>query len=271
MIGWGIGAFEILFFMLITGSFKYFFNSLRQINSICYYWLCMTTLTGIWEASYLTNYDTIVSYANELIQKNAHVWTSQYDFSYLLPWKLAYIFYAEYGAWADREYMSLQDPWSHTVEGTHMIFCAVFAFFGLLSGFEKKTVKSLICVSMAMAFQLMNSVMYMIEYNIQTTEIYSVNYDNNTSFPLGTAMIKRPFMYVNIFWLIMPTYIIFFELFNLTILNKALINSSTNNTTNTDTPLIVLNEKQTKISQGKKYTELDCEDPPPHYETEIEN
>ena len=33
--------------------------------------------------------------------------------------KLARIFYAEYGAWADREYMVSSDDWSRTIEGSH--------------------------------------------------------------------------------------------------------------------------------------------------------
>ena len=219
MNGFAIGGLEILFFMLISGSLKFFFNSLRSINSVCYYWLCMTVLTGFWEATYLTNYNEVVTMAVGLIKNDTHVWTNEYDFSYVLPWKLAKIFYAEYGAWADREYMSVVDPWSHTIEGTHMLFCAVFAFFGLLAGFEKKTLKSVIAVAMAMAFQLMNSVLYMIEYGIQTQDTTSVNY-NTSDFPLGVVMLDRPFMYVNVFWLIMPTFVIFFELCNLTILNE---------------------------------------------------
>jgi hypothetical protein len=211
MNGFAIGGLEILFFMLISGSLKFFFNSLRSINGVCYYWLCMTVLTGFWEATYLANYNEVVTMANGLIQNNTHVWTNEYDFSYVLPWKLAKIFYAEYGAWADREYMSIIDPWSHTIEGTHMLFCAVFAFFGLLAGFEKKTLKSVIAVAMAMSFQLMNSVLYMVEYGIQTQDAGSVNY-NTSDFPLGIAMLDRPFMYVNVFWLIMPTFVIFFEL-----------------------------------------------------------
>ena len=59
----------------------------------------------------------------------------------------------------------------------------------------------------------------MVEYGIQTTDVTSVNY-NTSSFPIGNAMLERPFMYVNVFWLIMPTFVIFFELWNLTILNE---------------------------------------------------
>ena len=65
---------------------------------------------------------------------------------------------------------------------------------------------------MAMAFQLMNSILYMVEYGIQCNDSDNVNF-NNVTFPLGKAMILRPFMYVNIFWMIMPSYILFYEMF----------------------------------------------------------
>jgi len=223
--GWTIGLFEILIFFITSFGIKHFFTTLNRLNNIVYYWLSMTILTGIWEFTYLTTYSSIVDTADQLILNSTHVWTIEYDLSYIFPWKLSHIFYAEYGAWADREYMSLNDNWSHSVEGTHLVFCAVFSFFGLLSGFERKTIKSLIVVGMAMAFQLMNSIMYMIEYGIQCNSIHSPNYYNNTEFPLGIAMSERPFMYVNVFWLIMPTYIIFYEIFNQTIIKMNRYNS----------------------------------------------
>lgn len=251
--GWTIGLLEILIFFAVSYGFKYFFTSLSQLNNIIYYWLCMTVLTGIWELTYLVTYDSIVNTAEQLILNDTHVWTNMYDLSYILPSELSHIFYAEYGAWADREYMSLNNNWSHTVEGTHLTFCAVFSFFGLFSGLERKTVKSLIVVGMAMAFQLMNSIMYMIEYSIQCNSIRSPNYYNNSEFPLGIAMSERPFMYVNLFWLIMPTYIIFYEIYN--------INLSKLNKYNSEKLERIDNEKTNLIqnTDDMKYSE------PPNY------
>ena len=215
--GWGIGIIEIFLYLFVSFMLKQL-PAFRQMNNITYYWLGMTILTGIWEASYLTNYDEIEEISLQLRENKTHVWTNEYTLDYVFPWRLARIFYAEYGAWADREYMSLTDDWSHTIEGTHAIFCATFAFFGILARLCQNELKSLLVISMAMAFQLMNSVLYMVEYGIQCGLVNNVNYDN-TSFPLGKAMIHRPFMYVNIFWLIMPTYILFYEMFFLN-LNK---------------------------------------------------
>lgn len=226
--GWGIGALEILGFMSIAGLFKCCLRRLHNINKVTYYWLCMTVLTGLWETSYITNYNEIAGIAGNLIKTNTSVWTNYYDITYVNPWSLAKIFYAEYGAWADREYMSLSDPWSHTIEGTHALFCAVFAFFGLLARIDKKTVKSLIVVGMSMSFQLMNSVLYMIEYGIQCNTPGSMNYDR-PSFQLGKLMGHRWFMYVNVFWLIMPTFIIFYEIINTSINNDS---SNTGNGSN---------------------------------------
>ena len=105
----------------------------------------------IWESTYLVTYDSIVNTAEQLILNDNYIWTNMYDLSYILPSELSHIFYAEYGAWADREYMSLNDNWSHTVEGTHLLFCAIFSFLDYYPD-QKETVKSLIVVGMAMAF-----------------------------------------------------------------------------------------------------------------------
>ena len=58
-----------------------------------------------------------------------------------------------------------------------------------------------------MASQLMNSILYMGEYFIQIKDKHSVNL-NTPKFPCGFALIKRPFMYVNLFWTIMPCYVL---------------------------------------------------------------
>jgi hypothetical protein len=261
IIGAGIGALEILLFMVLSYGAKRIVPSFRNINSAAYYWLCMTILTGLWETSYITNYREIQGMAVELRNKTQHVWTNHYDLSYVCPWKLAKIFYAEYGAWADREYMSLSDDWSHTIEGTHAIFCAGFSFFGMLARFDQKTVKSLIVIGMAMAFQLMNSILYMVEYGLQCDDVESVNF-NNASWPLGVMMIKRPFMYVNVFWLIMPTYIIFFEIFNQRLVN---INANPNNH-NSDNPS---NKTRTRKSRDRRYQLLEDIGEPPSYSEQL--
>ena len=211
--GAGIGAIELLFFFVISYTFKQFFSILHNINSVYYYWLCMTILTGIWEVSYITNYYEIVGMADELVANNTHVWTNKYTLDYILPWKLSKIFYAEYGAWADREYMSLVDGWSHTIEGSHAIFCGLLSLFGMILRIDKRSIKSIVMVSVAMGAQLMNSILYMIEYFIQCNDENSINY-NTTDFPMGTALSKRAFMYVNVLWLIMPAYIILYEICN---------------------------------------------------------
>ena len=63
-----------------------------------------------------------------------------------------------------------------------------------------------ILMSISMSSQFMNSLLYMTEYFIQTMNVNSVNY-NSKRFPCGFALLKRPFMYINAFWLIMPTYV----------------------------------------------------------------
>lgn len=257
IVGWGIGALEIVLFFLISGSIRFFSRPLHSVNPITYYWLCMTTLTGIWEATYLTSYNEVVTIAQDLINTTSHVWTNHYSLSYVIPTKLARIFYAEYGAWADREYMSTSDDWSHTIEGTHAIFCAVFAFIGLLSKACGNDVKARLVVAMGMAFQLMNSILYMIEYGIQTKLAYNVNY-NNDSFPLGYAMLDRPFMYVNVFWLVMPTFIMAYELYYYRL--------GANDTTYTSNRYIDETEMEKMLHVSKSIIHPQEENTPPPYE-----
>ena len=52
----------------------------------------LTILTGVWEIAYLTNYDYVLDMAESLVEHGKHVWTNNYDFTYILPWKFSYIF-----------------------------------------------------------------------------------------------------------------------------------------------------------------------------------
>ena len=57
--------------------------------------------------------------------------------------KLSPIFYAEYGAYADREYMNRHDDWSRVIESSHSLFCGVFALVAINQKFLTK--KELSC------------------------------------------------------------------------------------------------------------------------------
>ena len=48
------------------------------------------------------------------------------------------------------------------------------------------------------------------EYLIQLNYENSVNYKNN--FPCGKYLQKRPFMYINLFWTLMPSSILIYYL-----------------------------------------------------------
>jgi hypothetical protein len=206
--GIGIGAIEIILFFFISCSVRHVIKRLQNINIISYIWLSLTVLTGIWEASYIINNKNINNYSQYLITYNEHVWTNKYSITYILPNKLANIFYAEYGAFADREYMIETDDWSRIIEGTHAIFCGIFAATALFLKGKTYPTKYNLTVGISMGSQLMNSILYMGQYFIEISQQYSVNY-NNTSFPVGDYLSKRPFMYVNIFWTIMPIYVLY--------------------------------------------------------------
>ena len=208
MKGYSIGIFEIIFYFIGSFIVRKSFTNLKTINAATYYWVMMTILTGLWEISYLSNYNEVTIMAHNLITTNEHVWTNSYDFSYVWPPKLAKIFYAEYGAWADREYMSDSDDWSRIIEGTHCTQCALFSFIAIFFNIIGNHNNYLIALSVSMGTQFMNSLLYMAEYSLQTYDKHSVNY-NSDKFPTGKYLLERPFMYINYLWLLFPAYAIF--------------------------------------------------------------
>ena len=199
------GGLVILFiFFTFCSTFLKFF----QIYTISYFWLCFTVLTGIWESVYVTNRNNIIKKSKYLLHTNTHVWNTKYNINMILPWNTSYIFYAEYGAYADKEYMFNKDKWSIVIEGTHAIFCGIFSLCALYFNYIKYNKNFYLCISLSMGTQLMNSILYMSEYAIQIKTPSSVNY-NTSNFPCGIFLLKRPFMYINLFWTVMPLYVLF--------------------------------------------------------------
>ena len=202
-----IGFLEILTWGLFSYGLRKRFPNLQDINCISYYWFMITILTFVWEYSYISDYNEISQYANQLIEKEEHVWTNHYDLSYVLPWKLSKIFYTEYAAHADREYMSDKNIWSRIIEGSHEWCCGLFALIALISKYYLNHNLYLIAISVSMGTQFMNSLLYMINYFIQVKDPTNPNY-NSSEFPLGFALKYRAFFWVNLCWLVFPFVIL---------------------------------------------------------------
>ena len=203
-----IGAIlEVLLFALVFGCIVNN-SSLSNIETVTCYWLGFTVMTGFWEVVYLSNRKNVRKISDDLVKSKTHVWTSEYGLSMLLPWNLAGLFYAEYGAWADREYMFYKDNWSFVVEGTHCTVCAAFSLCALCCMLCGDNTKFLMTLCLAMGAQWMNSAVYLGQYWDQCEVKESVNY-NSDSFPCGRYLMKRAFMWVNVFWLLMPTYVMY--------------------------------------------------------------
>tara|TARA_Y100000310_G_scaffold136606_1_gene135460 strand:+ start:476 stop:1021 length:546 start_codon:yes stop_codon:yes gene_type:complete len=168
----------------------------------------MTIQTLLWEFFFVYDYDGVSRLSKYLLEHNQHVWTNDYNLLYVLPWDMSRIFYAEYASYADREYMVLKNNWSRIIESTHAIFCGLFAFISILSKIKHNTNSYLLALGVSMGSQLMNSILYISNYLIEINSPYSINYDS-ASFPCGILLSKRPFMWINILWTVMPTYIIY--------------------------------------------------------------
>lgn len=209
--GYIAAALEIYLFIYI--SFKV--NQIYKINfdnTISYYWLSFTILTGIWETFYIFNYNNVINMSTKLLLYKEHVWTNKYNLNIIFPWNLSHVFYSEYGAYADREYMTNKDKWSRIIEGTHLLLCGLFSLMTIYFYHNKLLNKYHISLGISMGSQLMNSILYCGQYLIQTKNKNSINY-NTHKFPCGKYLDKRPFMWINIFWLLMPSYILFTHLF----------------------------------------------------------
>jgi len=202
-----IGIVELTLFYVFSKSLKEKYVVLNSMRSLSYYWIMMTILTGIWELSYIINHQKIINISTQFLKDKKNVWTSKYSLYYIIPWNLSKIFYAEYSAYADREYMTNKDIWSRIVEGTHALLCGLFSLLSIVSLIYKNYYYCYITMAIAMSTQLMNSLMYMSEYYIQIKDKNSVNYNSN-DFPCGKNLLKRPFMYVNLLWTICPSYVI---------------------------------------------------------------
>jgi len=208
------GYLGALLELIIFFGFTYISKDILSIkydSNISYYWLSFTILTGIWELFYILNHQNTIKYSSKLLAEKKHVWFKSYDIDMIFPWNLSTIFYAEYGAYADREYMTNKDKWSIIIEGTHSCLCAIFSAFSILYLSKKNNKNFYICLGISMGSQLMNSILYMGQYFIQIKDTSSINYNNN-KFPCGKYLIKRPFMWINIFWTIMPIYLLSYNL-----------------------------------------------------------
>jgi hypothetical protein len=205
-LGYQLALGEIFIFGIISFILRNFTNLLK-INAIVYYWSMFTILTGIWELYFVANYSNVLALAHNLLDSKNHVWTQQYNISYLQPNLFSQIFYSEYGAYADREYMDKMDNWSRVIESSHSLLCGFFCLVAIGSYLYQNLPEYWLSLSIAMGSQLMNSILYLANYFNQVHEPYSVNY-NTSSFPSGNYLEKRPFMYINIFWTMMPLYVI---------------------------------------------------------------
>ena len=202
-----LALFEVSFIFLVSYLIRTNSNQIKELNPVLYYWTFFTFFTGIWEFCFLIQYSKTCYTALEMLDNNTHVWSTYYKLNNVLPWKFSNIFYAEYGAYADREYMLVNDDWSRVIEGSHAVMCGVFAGSAILLKLKNKYIHYIVFISVCMGSQLMNSILYMINYFHQTHDKTNVNYITD-SFPAGTYLEKRPFMYINIFWTIMPLFCI---------------------------------------------------------------
>jgi hypothetical protein len=206
--GYQIALIEVAILMIAAFFIREYVTAFQWVVSpVTYYWFCFTVLTGFWELTFVLNYNKVADRAATLVKDSKSVWFTEYPFYYILPNYMAQIFYAEYGAHADREYMDKKDIWSRLIESSHAFVCGAFSLCALVLVLLDDYDKAHNAAMVAMGGQFMNSVLYMGNYAIQCRTPTSVNF-NRTDFPVGKWMSKRWFMWVNIFWMLFPSIII---------------------------------------------------------------
>ncbi len=210
--GINLAIIELYLFYKLSEFIRYDLYPLQMMEPISYYWLMFTILTGLWEATFIDNRTIVKTASKQLIMQEQHVWTNDYTLDYLQLDKFAIEFYSEYGAYADREYMTTKDYWSRLIEGSHAFICALFSYLGLFTYlFNIYLGNQLILI--AMSAQCMNSILYVGQYLIQVNEEYHIN-ENRKEFPAGKYLMNRPFFYINTLWTIMPIYVTYNIIFN---------------------------------------------------------
>ena len=202
-----LAIMEMGLFLLGSIFFRNNFRLFSSLNSLSYFWIMFTIMTGIWEFFYINNRFTSKKISDMLLRTNTHVWTNTYHLSNLSPNFFSNLFYAEYAAYADREYMKLDDIWSLEIEGSHCILCGLINFVAMIFYFLNVPVYLLLII-VSMSGQLMNSLLYCGQYLIQIKNKNNVNYPT-LDFPSGKYLSKRPFIYINIFWTIMPVIVLY--------------------------------------------------------------
>ena len=205
--GINLAIIELFLFYQVSSNIMNDYPILTTIDEISYYWIMFTVMTGIWEASFIYNRKKGNNISKQLLRDKSHVWTNRYNLSSLRPDRFALQFYGEYGAYADREYMIVYDDWSAIIEGSHALICGGFSVGAIYNLIYYNNIGFVYYTLIAMSAQWMNSVLYIGQYMIQTKEEYHINQDRQ-QFPTGKWLEKRPFFYINMFWTLMPMYVV---------------------------------------------------------------
>ncbi len=88
--------------------------------------------------------------------------------------------------------MLLLDDWSRIIEGSHALFCGIFALTAIILKMKNKHYKFYIAVAVSMGTQLMNSILYMANYfnqlycipNVSSKDSFNININCNSNTPL---------------------------------------------------------------------------------------
>ena len=185
---------HFIFGTFFTFIIKYFLYP--KITYIKFFWIASTIINAIYKLGYIQNYRYIKEYAKELKEFKRHIWEYNFDYYYLLPYNFGTAFYAEYGQYADREYIKY-DPidsinimeYSQSLE--HIGISLPILSLYLLT-YHINNYPSLLTI---VAFNsLLTNIVYLGKYLKSCKTPNHCNY-NTELFPRGFMFHKRPLIY----------------------------------------------------------------------------
>ncbi len=212
LYGFELCIIELIIAMVIFNNIYSIINFI-DLPKFVFYWIAFSILVCIYEIAYLYNFKNITRNAKALIKTKNSIWFEKYDISKLLPWKFAKLFYTDYIANSDREYINNNTKYGKIIESTHLFICGGLYLLALIMNIYGNINKFKTLLFMSFGAQIMNIIMYTLFLYFQIHNKFSSNYASKR-FPIGRYYEKRPFTYINIIYIIMIISIIIYYIIN---------------------------------------------------------
>lgn len=192
------------FYMLITSFFlKIFYTNL---NYIIYYWLILTLYSCYNHCLYLIDIDKVNRISNTLWITKKNIWFKEYELTNKNIFKSYQLIYSEYNANNDREYQQ-KSFYYILLRGIINIIFGIISIL-ILFYYYINYYTSILLIIILTSLQIIYYSYYIKIYLKQTDNLRSRNLIT-LNFPLGYYLLKRPMIYINLFYIFINFLVIF--------------------------------------------------------------